>query len=257
MKDEKDMKRKVFYITTTICLACSFFSCGQNDLLTNANDTSYIIFDKDMTTDTTTVSFKFYNEGEDAKIALGVNIYGKLQEKDLIFSLGFDPDRTTLPESQFELPEKCVIKAGELTSEVIITLKNYDVLKENSKLLALKVNEEGEVREGAAKYSRAIIAVTDRIFKPDWWTVDNGGSVSNPHNIAEEYYLGAYSVKKYLMFLDELKKDDVVFDGKDMNILRKYSIRLKNTLKEINGGLSKDKWLRDENGVIIEVPIAG
>ena len=51
--------------------------------------------------------------------------------------------------------------------------------------------------------------------------------------------------------------DDVVFDGKDMNILRKYSLRLKNTLKNINGDKPKDKWLRDENGVIIEVPIAG
>ena len=59
-----------------------------------------------MTTDTTAVSFKFYDEGEDAKIALGVKVYGKLQENDLTFSLGFDPVRTTLPESQFELPEK-------------------------------------------------------------------------------------------------------------------------------------------------------
>ena len=40
-------------------------------------------------------------------------------------------------------------------------------------------------------------------------------------------------------------------------ILRKYSLRLKNTLKNINGDKPKDKWLRDENGVIIEVPIAG
>ena len=52
-----------------------------------------------MTTDTTAVSFKFYDEGEDAKIALGVKVYGKLQENDLTFSLGFDPVRTTLPES--------------------------------------------------------------------------------------------------------------------------------------------------------------
>ncbi len=64
-----------------------FFFCEQNDLLTNANDVSYVIFDKDMTTDTTAVSFKFYDEGEDAKIALGVKVYGKLQENDLTFSL--------------------------------------------------------------------------------------------------------------------------------------------------------------------------
>ena len=121
MKNGNDMKRKFLYTIITICLICSFFSCEQNDLLTNANDVSYVIFDKDMTTDTTAVSFKFYDEGEDAKIALGVKVYGKLQENDLTFSLGFDPVRTTLPESQFELPEKCVIKAGELKGEITVS----------------------------------------------------------------------------------------------------------------------------------------
>ena len=66
MKNGNDMKRKFLYTIITICLICSFFSSEQNDLLTNANDVSYVIFDKDMTTDTTAVSFKFYDEGEDA-----------------------------------------------------------------------------------------------------------------------------------------------------------------------------------------------
>ena len=56
MKNGNDMKRKFLYTIITICLICSFFSCEQNDLLTNANDVSYVIFDKDMTTDTTAVS---------------------------------------------------------------------------------------------------------------------------------------------------------------------------------------------------------
>ena len=103
MKNGNDMKRKFLYTIITICLICSFFSCEQNDLLTNANDVSYVIFDKDMTTDTTAVSFKFYDEGEDAKIALGVKVYGKLQENDLTFSLGFDPVRTTFLIIQHQL----------------------------------------------------------------------------------------------------------------------------------------------------------
>ena len=36
------------------------------------------------------------------------------------------------------------------------------------------------------------------------------------------------------MFLDELKKDDMVFDGKNKQVLRKYALKLKNTLKDIN-----------------------
>lgn len=70
--------------------------------------------------------FKFYNEGENAKILLGVTISGKVQDKDLEFTVSVDPERTTLPATQYELPEKCVIKAGELTGEILVVLKYYE-----------------------------------------------------------------------------------------------------------------------------------
>ncbi len=59
------------------------------------------------------------------------------------------------------------------------------------------------------------------------------------------------------MFLDELKKDDMVFDGKNKQVLRKYSLKLKNTLKRLNAGKDKKDWLKDENDVVIEVVVAG
>ena len=62
------------------------------------------------------------------------------------------------------------------------------------------------------------------------------------------------------MFLEELKKDNVVFDGKNKQVLRKYAIKLKNTIKKINaereaqglGSLTDSK-----TGIEIEVPVAG
>lgn len=59
------------------------------------------------------------------------------------------------------------------------------------------------------------------------------------------------------MFLDELKKDDMVFDGKNKQVLRKYSLRLKNTLKQMNAGKDKENWEKDENGNVITVEVAG
>lgn len=142
------MKRIGFY-TIIVMLGISFFtSCEEKGLLTNANDVSYIAFEKNMTTDTTGVTFKFYNEGEDAKILLGVTISGKVQDKDLEYTVGIDPQRTTLPASQYELPEKCVIKAGELTGEIAVVLKYYEKLDTKAEILALQVNEGGEVRQG-------------------------------------------------------------------------------------------------------------
>ena len=59
------------------------------------------------------------------------------------------------------------------------------------------------------------------------------------------------------MFLDELKKDDMVFDGKNKQILRKYSLKLKNTLKQMNEGKNMEDWVKDEKGRVITVEVAG
>lgn len=126
-------------------------------------------------------------------------------------------------------------------------------------LIALQVVEEGKVKQGTKEYARSIISVTDRLFKPDWWSVNDAGTAENPGNTVDFYYLGEYSEGKYLMFLDELKKDDMVFDGKNKQVLRKYAIKLKNTLKNINAERAKQGLgpLTDSNGVEIEVPVAG
>ena len=90
------MKRISFYIVIVLLGVSFFTSCEEQGLLTHTNDVSYIAFEKNMTTDTTGVSFKFYNEGENAKILLGVTISGKVQDKDLEFTVSVDPERTTL-----------------------------------------------------------------------------------------------------------------------------------------------------------------
>ena len=69
------------------------------------------------------------------------------------------------------------------------------------------------------------------LFAPERRT-RNDGDVNNPYNIVGEWDLGRDSEKKYLMFLEELKKGGVEFDGKDMFILRKYALRLKNRIKD-------------------------
>lgn len=57
--------------------------------------------------------------------------------------------------------------------------------------------------------------------------------------------------------MDELKKDDIVFDGKNKQVLRKYSLRLKNTLKQMNAGKDMEDWVKDENDNVITVEVAG
>lgn len=256
------MNVKNFIIPAIACFCCSsfFISCEEQGLMVNDNDVSYIIFANDMTKDTTTVSFKVYNEGEVPEIPLEVSVYGKVQDKDLKFSVSVDEDRTTLPADLYELPTECLIEKGQLTGNVYIKFKNSEILSTNTLILALKIDEKEEVREGARQYSRAIVTVTDRLFKPSWWSVADTGGADTPLNSVEEYYLGIYLEDKYKMFLDELKKDDMVFDGKNKQVLRKYALKLKNTLKDINAERAAQglgPLLDEKTQLEITVPVAG
>ena len=48
-----------------------------------------------------------------------------------------------------------------------------------------------------------------------------------------------------------------MFDVKNKEVLRKYSLRLKNTLKQMNAGKDMEDWVKDENDNVITVEVAG
>ena len=250
--------RNILLAGGLVCGGISFFSaCQEEGIIVNGNDVSYVGFKKDMTTDTTAVCFRFYalEEGADVKVAevpIEVTVCGKVQHKDLEFTVSIDETLSTLPQSQCVLPERCVIKSGQLMDTIYVKLKSSPDLKDATKLLVLKVNAGGEVAEGIAIHSRAIVAATDRLFKPDWWSLLD--MYDGTESSVDWYYLGTYSEEKYKMFLEELQKDNVVFDGKDRQVLRKYSLRLKYRLQELSDAGSP---ARDENGALITVPIGG
>lgn len=60
--------------------------------------------------------------------------------------------------------------------------------------------------------------------------------------------------KEIFNVFEELKRR-VVFDGKDMFILRKYALRLKNRIKDYNTQ-HPDEPMSDEYGKM-EIPVAG
>ncbi len=239
----------------------TFISCQEEEILVNSNDISYIFFAKDMQKDTTKVCFEFYpmEEGmqvKEAEISLDVIMSGKLQEKDLDFTVSVDEKLSTFSSSQCILPEKCTINRGEQKGLVTIRLKNSPDLKTEKKLLALKVNAEGEVKEGIKRYSRALLLITDQLVKPDWWSYkdQNNGTASS----VDRYYLGEYSEVKYRLLIDVLRdNDDLLFDGQDKAKLRKYSLQVKYKVEEENEKRGPGNPLRDEFGKTIEIPVVG
>lgn len=254
------IKNRILAVLAIGCLALPLASCSEEGLLVNSNDKAYIVFDKNFTKDTTTVSFRMYKEGENARIAIPVSTFGQVQTEDLHFRVTVDESRTTLAPEYYKLPDDCVIKANQEENDIYIELMKSPEMATKTFVLALQVVEEGKVKQGTREYSRALINVTDRLFQPDWWSVNDLGDEDSPRNSVTSYYLGVYSEDKYLMFLEELKKDDMVFDGKNKQVLRKYAIKLKNTLKNINAereALGLGPLTDSKTGIEIEVPIAG
>lgn len=124
-------------------------------------------------------------------------------------------------------------------------LNNFEELADKEFRLFLKIDDSDNVKQGDKDYRIAKFYVSDKLGRPGWWDED----------IVEEVYLGEYSDTKYLLFLKELEADEASFDGTDMNVLKKYAIRLKYTLEEYEE--QHGEPMKDENGRAIIVPVAG
>ena len=80
------IKNHILALFAMGCIALPMISCSEEGILVNSNDTAYVIFDKDFTKDTTTVSFKMYNDGENPRIAIPVKCFGQEGVSKLSYS---------------------------------------------------------------------------------------------------------------------------------------------------------------------------
>lgn len=241
-----------------LLLLSLLWSCNEIGLTENTNDVSYISFTKNRTKDSTAVSFKTYND-DVVRIPLEVQLNGYYPEDTPIeFTLSADLEKTTLQAGKYAFDEKYYFSPGRLKDTVYVELTNFAELKDTTLRLCVQVNESESVKRGDVDFQKAIIDVSDRLIRPEWWiTLDGLNYWGEPwYNIAEEHYLGKYSEKKYIMFLTELAKDDVQFDGKDRNILRIYSLRLKYAVQEYND-THDTPMMDEENDEEMTIPVAG
>lgn len=228
-------------------------ACSERDLGMFSGDMVYISFVNNSTQDSSTYSFRTYPEGE-IVAAVPVQIHGQYLTEPRMFTVSA-ADSTTLPASAYELPEVCEFAPGQSTDTVYIKFfNNFDELDNTTFRLFLQIDRSVNVSPGDKDFQIAKFYISDKLEQPTWWT-RNDGTEDRPVNIVKNYYLGEYSEEKYLMFLAELEADGVSFDGEDMNVMKKYAIRLKYTLQEYEKEHGEPK--RDENGHIITVPVAG
>ncbi|WP_065218753.1 MULTISPECIES: DUF4843 domain-containing protein [Butyricimonas] len=248
---------KKYIILLFICIGM-LTSCEEKGIMEYSDNSLYVSFEADATKDSVILSFRAYPTGV-VTWKVPVKAVGVWARENREYTISIDEEMTTLPADLYELPEKCVFPAGQDRDTIEITLYNGSILAEKAYRLVLKIDENDKVKEGELNYRRAIFQVSDKLERPKWWTELNGGyGYANVYNIAETYYLGSYSEVKYSMFLEELAKDNIVFDGEDTAILKKYSLRLKYRVQDYNDDpANAGKPLSDENGNPIIIPVVG
>ena len=236
-----------------------FLACSKEDLKEYSGDIVYISFMKDASKDSVVYSFQTYPSGE-IIAEIPVRIRGHWLTEPRAFTVSADPDSTDLPATAYELLETYEFAPGqELDTIKIKFLNNFEDLKNRSYRLFLRIDESENVKQGEIAYRKAKFYVSDKLEKPTWWS-RNDGTEARPYNIVEEIYLGKYSEKKYLLFLDRLEEDNASFDGVDMGVMKKYALRLKYWLEETNKKLEEngeDPMWDDDNDEPMQVPVAG
>ncbi len=246
-----------YIVLIIIGLACFLAACEEKGIMEYSDGNLYLSFLTDSRKDSTILTFKTYPEGK-AIVKIPVKSMGVWLTEDREFTVSANANGTTLPAELYQLPEKCVFSAGQDQDTLEVTFLNGSILAEKTYRLELKIDEGNLVKEGDVAYRKAVFLVSDRLERPKWWTEFDGGNKGYLYfNIAEEYYLGKYSEKKYIMFLEELAKDNIVFDGKDRLILKTYSIRLKNRIADYNKANPDNKMWDEENNEYMTVPVVG
>ncbi|HHU25501.1 MAG TPA: DUF4843 domain-containing protein [Bacteroidales bacterium] len=221
-------------------LLVAIFGCKEQPIPTYEDLTSdrYIYFGRSEK-DSIEVSFLFYPGQKVIDLPLPVNAtgVGYVDEK---FKLFVVEDLTTAPKTTYEVQDTYTMRKGTRRDTCYVKLK-YDKLLDTKKVrLVVQIRDAEDFLAGRTDYRTIIIWFHNILSKPPWWT----SSVTS-------YYLGAYSDKKYTLFLEVVGVD---LTGADDNLLRHYSLLFK---KYLSDQKAKGTPVLEEDGTEMVVAVLG
>lgn len=140
--------------------------------------------------DSVHVSF-FHNPGkEELTIPFRIALIGGLLAKDTEYELEIIDSLTTAKPDEYALPERLLFKKGVNMDSLFIKIFKKDRLSESDARVVFKIVENENFRQGYFNKLTVKLRFDNIISKPTWWD-----------NIIEFVYLGAFSAKKYEVFI--------------------------------------------------------
>ena len=196
-----------------IILVCVFvwMGCDEREIPEYNTGKYYIEFENE-TIDSTIFTFIYYPNNEYYDLPIPVNIAGEAADKDLTYKVSVDGELSTVESKHYTLPETMVFRKGLYHDTCYVRL-----------------NKTADLSNGAVRL----------VARPAWWD-------SN----VEQYYLGTYSQKKFVLFLRVTGAD--LTDASDSE-KRAYALDFKQYLIDHRG----EPETIDEDGQRMTVPVLG
>ncbi|SEW02000.1 DUF4843 domain-containing protein [Chitinophaga arvensicola] len=175
------------YLIALLIIPALMIGCKKQDLTTYTGG-RYIQFSQNYQ-DTIALSFFLFPALNEFKVALPVELTGKMTDQDLPYILKADT-ATSAPASSYIIADGYTIKKGLAKDTARITIKKQAELKGKEVLLVINMAGSSDLLPGQTIYTRRVLRISDKISKPTWWDTQ-----------MDNFYLGKYSDKKFSTFI--------------------------------------------------------
>ena len=230
------MKTRIFVLFISIL---AWVGCDRREIPTYNTGNHYIEFER-ATTDSTIFTFIYHPNNDYYELPIAVKIAGDEAGRDLTYSIAVDEEFTTAESKHYSLmPETMIFRQGIFHDTCYVCLNKTDDLSSRSVRLVLRLVATSDLPVGKLENSVAVIQFSNTVARPDWWNSD-----------VETYYLGSYSQKKFLLFLEVTEAD---LTGASVSEIRAAALLFKRYLLDHVG----EPETIDEDGHPMTVPVLG
>lgn len=229
------MKNKIFVILLFVLV---WIGCDKREIPMYNTGKHCIEFEK-ATVDSTIFTFIYYPYNEYYDLPVAMKIAGDAADKDLVYKFYVDEELSTADAKHYALPETTVIRKGFFHDTCYIRLNKTKDLDGKKVKLVLRLEATSDCLVGKLENSVAIIQFSNTIDRPAWWD-----------SKVEQYYLGSYSQKKFVLFLRVTEAD---LTGTNDSEKRTYALEFKQYLIDHRG----EPETIDEDGQPMSVPVLG
>ena len=234
------MKKYLFYLLFISFFFFNVIGCSEDNIMLY-NNKDYILFTRYIQ-DSVSFSFLSYPNTDEAECKLEVKLIGKPSDKEREYKISVMKDYTDAPETSYILPQKFIMKAGQVVDSFTIVLKKTAELSSVARRLTLCLEESEDFALGQTERLVNIINISNIIFKPEWW-----------NTTIVRTWLGEYSDEKYELFI-KVNNGKVDVDINDTNEIRTCTLKLKNYLKQMK---EKGQTVYEKDGKEMTVAYIG